>query len=106
MLAELNLKGYIPIAIDEQPWSINKLDNYGYSLRGNKCTKNPKATVPSMTFTLAVSPYEVVGLSFVVNANVGIYFAHFIRDVMQKLRKIQKDKAVNFCITIDNARIH
>ena len=91
MLAELNLKGYIPIAIDEQPWSINKLDNYGYSLRGRKCTKNPKATVPPMTFTLSVSPYEVVGLSFVVNANVGIYFADFVREIMLKLREIQKN---------------
>lgn len=88
MLAELNLKGYIPIAVDEQPWSINKLDNYGYSLRGKKCTKNPKATVPSMTFTLAVSPYEVVGLSFVVHSNIGIFFADFLRDLMIKLREV------------------
>ena len=75
-------------------------------MRGRKCTKNPKATVPPMTFTLAVSPREVIGLSFVVNANVGIYFADFIRDVMQKLRKIQKTKTVKYVITIDNARIH
>ena len=60
------MEGYIPIAIDEQPWSVNKLDLRGYSLRGHKCTKLPKATVPPMTFTLAVSPEEVIGLSFVV----------------------------------------
>jgi len=59
-----------------------------------------------MTFTLAVTPQEVVGLSFVVNSNIGIYFADFVREVMLKLRNIQKDNAVNFVITIDNARIH
>jgi len=52
----LNLEGYIPVAIDEQPWSVNKLDQRGYALRGKKCTKNPKATIPPMTFTLAVTP--------------------------------------------------
>ena len=59
-----------------------------------------------MTFTLAVTPYEVLGLSFIVNANVAIYFADFVRELMNKLRDIQKLKAVKFCITIDNARIH
>ena len=59
-----------------------------------------------MTFTLAVSPYEVVGLSFIVNANVGIYFADFVRELMYKLREIQEKNAVKFCLTIDNARIH
>lgn len=43
-----------------------------------------------MTFTLAVTPQEVVGLSFVVKSNVGIYFADFIRELMNKLRDIQK----------------
>lgn len=87
MLAELNLEGHIPVAIDQQPWSINKLDEKGYSLRGQKCCKNIKATVPSMTFTLAITPEEVIGLSFVVNSNVGIYVADFIRDVMYILRE-------------------
>ena len=59
-----------------------------------------------MTFTLAITPEEIVGLSFVVNSNIGIFFADFIRDVMLKLRNIQKDNAVKFCITIDNAKIH
>ena len=59
-----------------------------------------------MTFTLAITPEEVIGLSFVVNSNVGIFFADFLREVMRKLRNIQKDKEVKFCITIDNARIH
>ena len=76
------------MSIDEQPWSVNKLDNRGYSLRGKKCCKNPKATVPSMTFTLAVTPYEVLGLSFVVKSNVGVFFADFIKEVMYKLREI------------------
>ena len=106
MLADLNIEGYIPVAIDEQPWSINKLDLRGYSLRGRKCTKLPKATVPSMTLTLAATPYEIVGLSFVVNSNLAIYFTDFVRDLMFKLREIQEKKAVKFCITIDNARIH
>ena len=106
MLAQLNLQGYIPVAIDEQPWSVNKLDLRGYSLRGHKCTKTPKATIPPMTLTLAVTPEEVVGLSFIVNSNVGIFFAEFLREVMLKLRKIQEKNAVMFCITIDNARIH
>ena len=56
MLADLTLNGYITVAIDEQPWSINKLDLRGYSLRGRKCTKLPKATIPAMTLTLAVTP--------------------------------------------------
>ena len=85
---------------------MNKLDLRGYSLRGRKCTKNPKATVPPMTFTLAVTPQEVVGLSFVVKSNVGIFFADFLRDVMYKLREIQRNNKVKFCITIDNAKIH
>ena len=59
-----------------------------------------------MTLTLAVSPYEVVGLSFVVNANIAIYFTDFVRELINKLREIQKEKPVKFCITIDNARIH
>ena len=59
-----------------------------------------------MTFTLGVSPYEVVCLSFVVNLNLGIYFADLLRELMMKLRNIQKDKEVKFCITIDNAKIH
>lgn len=41
-----------------------------------------------MTFTLAVTPYEVMGLSFVVKANVGVFFADLIKDVMYKLREI------------------
>ena len=40
-----------------------------------------------MTFTLATSPKEVVGLSFVVKANIAIYFADFIRDLMLLLRE-------------------
>ena len=59
-----------------------------------------------MTFTLAVTPVEVIGLSFVVNTNVGIFFTNFLREVMLKLRNVQKNNAVNFVITIDNARIH
>ena len=59
-----------------------------------------------MTFTLAVTPEEVVGLSFVVNANLAIYFADFVRELMYKLREFQEKKAVKFCLTIDNARIH
>ena len=106
MLADLNLNGYIPISIDEQPWSVNKLDLRGYSLRGRKCCKNVKATVPSMTFTLAVSPNEVFGLSFVVKSNVGPFVADFIKDVMYKLREKQKNTNQKFVITIDNAKIH
>ena len=41
-----------------------------------------------MTLTLAVSPKEVVGLSFVVNSNIAIYVADFIRDLMLKLREV------------------
>ena len=85
---------------------MNKLDSRGYSLRGRKCCKNPKATVPPMTFTLAVTPNEVIGLSFVVKANVAIYFTDFLREVMYKLREIQRSNPVKFCITIDNARVH
>ena len=59
-----------------------------------------------MTFTLAVTPFEVIGLSFVVKSNIGIFFADFLRDVMVKLRKVQQNVAVKFVITIDNARIH
>ncbi len=59
-----------------------------------------------MTFTLAITPHEVVGLSFVVKSNIGIYFADFIRDLMLKLRKVQANKQVKFFITIDNAKIH
>ena len=59
-----------------------------------------------MTFTLAVIPEEVVGLSFVVKSNLAIYVTDFLRELMMKLRNIQKDKAVKFCITIDNAPIH
>ena len=59
-----------------------------------------------MTFTLAVTPEEVVGLSFVVNSNIGIFFTDFLREVMLKLRKVQRNNKAKFCITIDNARIH
>ena len=59
-----------------------------------------------MSFTLAVTPVQVIGLSFVVNSNLGIYFADFVRDLMYKLREIQEKNAVKFCLTIDNARIH
>ena len=75
-------------------------------MRGRKCTKNPKATVPPMTLTLAVTPEEVVGLSFVVKGNIAIYFTDFVRDLMYKLREIQEKNGVKFCLTIDNARIH
>ena len=67
---------------------------------------NPKATVPPMTFTLAVTPYEVLGLSFVVKSNIGTFFADFLKDVMYKLRDIQRNQKVKFVITIDNAHIH
>ena len=87
MLADLNLENYVPIAIDEQPWSTNKLDLRGYALRGQKCIKTVKSTVPSMTITLAVSPFEIIGCSFVVKSNLEIYFADFVRKVMLKLRK-------------------
>ena len=59
-----------------------------------------------MTFTLAVTPNEVLGLSFVVNSNVGTFFADFIKDVMYKLREVQRNRKVKFVITIDNAGIH
>lgn len=59
-----------------------------------------------MTFTLAVSPDEIIGLSFVVHGNVGIFVTDFIRDVMNELRKKQKLSDKKFVITIDNARIH
>ena len=59
-----------------------------------------------MSFTLAITPKEVVGLSFVVKSNIGIYFADFIRDLMLKLRKVQANNQVRFYITIDNAKIH
>ena len=59
-----------------------------------------------MSFTLAVTPVQVIGLSFVVNSNLGIYFADFVRDLMYKLREIQEKNEVKFCLTIDNARIH
>ena len=59
-----------------------------------------------MTFTLAVTPFEVIGLSFVVKSNIAIFFADFLRELMMKLRKVQENKAVKFVITIDNARIH
>ena len=39
-----------------------------------------------MTFTLAVTPFEVIGLSFVVKSNVAIYVADFLRELMLKLR--------------------
>ena len=41
-----------------------------------------------MTLTLAVTPTEIVGLSFVVNSNIAIYVAGFLRDVMYKLREV------------------
>jgi len=59
-----------------------------------------------MTLTLAVTPEEVVGLSFVVKGNIAIYFTDFVRDLMYKLREIQEKNGVKFCLTIDNARIH
>jgi hypothetical protein len=59
-----------------------------------------------MTFTLAVSPEEVIGLSFVVYSNVGIYVSDFIRGVMYELREKQRLSDKKFFITIDNARIH
>ena len=59
-----------------------------------------------MTFTLAITPHEVVGLSFVAKSNIGIYFADFIRDLMLRLRKVQANSQVKFFITIDNAKIH
>ena len=91
ILAELNLQGYIPVAIDEQPWSVNKLDLKGYSIRGTKCCKTIKATVPSMTLTLAITPYEIIGLSFVVKSNLAIYFGDFMQDVCIKLRELQRN---------------
>ena len=45
-----------------------------------------------MTFTLAVTPEEVIGLSFVVNSNIAIYFADFIRSIMVKLREMQRER--------------
>ena len=59
-----------------------------------------------MSFTLAITPKEVVGLSFVVKSNIAIYFAAFIRDLMLKLRKVQEKNQEKFFITIDNAHIH
>lgn len=49
--------------------------------------KNVKATVPAMTLTIAVTPYEILGLSFVAYSNITIYVSDFIRDVMMKLRE-------------------
>ena len=66
---------------------MNTLDKWGYALRGSKCVKNVKATVPGLTLTVAVTPYEIIGLSFVANSNITIYVSDFIRDVMMKLRK-------------------
>lgn len=43
--------------------------------------------MPSMTLTLACSPQEIYGLSFVVNSNLAIYFADFVRELMKKLRE-------------------
>jgi len=63
------------------------LDLKGYALRGEKCIKTVKSTVPSMTITLAISPFEIIGLSFIVKANLGIYFSDFVKDVMLKLRE-------------------
>jgi hypothetical protein len=60
----------------------------GYSLRGKKCCKTPKSTAPSLTLTLAITPYEVLGLALVKESNIGIYFADFLRDVMVRLRNI------------------
>lgn len=59
-----------------------------------------------MTFTLAVNPEEIIGLSFVIFGNVGIFVADFIRDVMHELRKKQQYSNKKFVITIDNAGIH
>ena len=59
-----------------------------------------------MTFTLAVTPTEVIGLSFVVKSNLAIYVADLLRELMLKLREMQRNRAVLFCITIDNAPIH
>jgi len=41
-----------------------------------------------MTFTLAVSPNKVIGLSFVVKSNLAIYVADFLRELMMKLREV------------------
>ena len=46
-----------------------------------------KATVPSMTLTLAVTPYEILGLSFVVNSNIAIYVGDFLQDVVKNIRE-------------------
>ena len=51
--------------------------------------KNVKAIVPAMTLTVAVTPYEILGLSFVCNSNITIYVSDFIRDIMIKLRERQ-----------------
>ena len=59
-----------------------------------------------MTFTLCVTPEEIIGLSFVVRSNVGIFVTDFIRDVIYDLRKKQQFSDKKFVITIDNARIH
>ena len=65
----------------------NRIDLKGYSIRGEKCCKIIKSTTPAITFTLAVTPEEVIGLSFVNHANIAIYFADFLRDVMKELRR-------------------
>ena len=40
-----------------------------------------------MTLTLAVTPYEILGLSFVVKSNLAIYFGEFLQEVTLKLRE-------------------
>ena len=44
--------------------------------------KNVKVIVPAMTLTVAVTPYEILGLSFVCNSNITIYVPELIKDVM------------------------
>jgi len=44
-----------------------------------------------MTLTLAVTPYEIIGLSFVVKSNLAIYFGDFMQDVCLKLRELQRN---------------
>ena len=43
-----------------------------------------------MTLTLAVTPYEIIGLSFTVHSNIAIYFADFMRTLLVELRKRQR----------------
>ena len=49
--------------------------------------KDIKSTSPGLTLTVAVTPYEILGLSFVARSNIAIYFGEFMQEIMMKIRK-------------------